>query len=131
MKVLAVDDEQKILTLIAHNLRRASITVKTLSSSSGVYDEVKSWKPVVLLLDINMPIKDGFMVCKEIKSDPETKNTLIFMLSARTQLGDVEKAIQLGADDYLLKPFDALQLADKIRDKVARLSQTKLANPQR
>ena len=118
MKVLAIDDDLHILKLIHYGLTRAGLRVQTCNDSARALEYVGSYRPDVILLDIMMPAPDGFALCEALRQNPEYRRIKIFMLTAKSQMGDVEKALALGADDYIVKPFDPEKLASIIWGKV-------------
>jgi DNA-binding response OmpR family regulator len=104
-KILIVDDEQFILMALTDAVENEGFICLTASDGEEALEVARREKPDLILLDIMMPKKDGFEVCKELKSDPETKHIPVVMLSAKSQAVDIEKGKQVGADDYVTKPF--------------------------
>jgi DNA-binding response OmpR family regulator len=104
-KILIVDDEQFILMALTDAVENEGFVCLTASDGEEALAVARREKPDLILLDIMMPKKDGFEVCKELKSDPETKHIPVVMLSAKSQAVDIEKGKQVGADDYVTKPF--------------------------
>ena len=106
MRILVIDDDQSIRKLLNFNLSASNHEV--ISAVDGL-DGIKkaiALKPDLILLDIMMPIMDGFETCRKLKSDGNTKNIPIFILSAKSQMTDLDEAFDAGADDYIIKPFD-------------------------
>ncbi|MBU0650609.1 response regulator [bacterium] len=114
-KILIVDDEPEIV--LASTIRLTQANYKIVSAYNGK-DGVKKAgeeKPDLILLDISMPEQDGFVSLEKLKQDPLTKQIPVIMLTAKSQTEDVIKATNLGAEDYVVKPFDYLVLLKKIK----------------
>jgi two-component system alkaline phosphatase synthesis response regulator PhoP len=116
-RLLVLDDEPHIANLVKMSLKH-KFDVEDAYSGEEAYEKIKVWRPDVILLDIMMPGVDGFTVCKTLKENPETEDIPIIILSARTQMMDKFKAIDLGADDYVTKPFDPLELENRIESNL-------------
>ncbi len=117
-KILIVDDEEKVRKLVEVTLSIGNFEILHASSGDEGLKMAQEAKPDIILLDVMMPGGlDGFDVCKILKSDPDTQDTYIIMLTAKGQQADKEKGLALGADDYFIKPFSPMELMDKI-DKV-------------
>ena len=108
-KILIIDDEAHIRLLLKRSLRRLEDSgVNILLSEDGKegLEVARRELPDLLLLDIMLPVLNGFEVCKAIRSDPQVKNMHIIFLTAKGQEFDKETGEQAGADDYITKPFD-------------------------
>jgi PleD family two-component response regulator len=79
-------------------------------------DKVKSFKPDLILLDVMMPKKNGFEVCRIVKSDPTTSRIMVLMVTALSELGDVERAVEAGTDDFLSKPVNSLEFQKRVKN---------------
>jgi CheY-like chemotaxis protein len=79
-------------------------------------DKVKSFDPDLILLDVMMPKKNGFEVCRAIKSDPATSRIMVLMVTALSELGDVERAVEAGTDDFLSKPVNSLEFQKRVKN---------------
>ena len=112
--VLVVEDEEHIRTVIEYNLRRLGFDVYTAADGLDGLDLVKRVWPDVVLLDWMMPEMDGLEVLAKLKRDPTTKDILVLMLTAKGMAADIQKALELGADDYITKPFDPASLGQTI-----------------
>src|SRR3989304_4050110 len=104
--VLVVEDEEHIRTVVEYNLRRQGFDVYTAENGLGGLDLARKVRPAVILLDWVMPELEGLEVLAELKRDRATSKILVLMLTARGMAGDMERALRLGADDYITKPFD-------------------------
>ena len=79
-------------------------------------EKVASFKPDLILLDVMMPKLSGFEVCKKIKSDPATANTMVLMVTALNELGDIERAVEAGTNDFLSKPVNRVELIKRVEN---------------
>jgi DNA-binding response OmpR family regulator len=113
-KILIVDDEPDILSLLTLHLKMKHYQVEQTSSPTKVLEIANATKPDLILLDVMMPEMDGFQVAAKLKENEDTKNIPIIFLTARTQTEDKIRGFQVGADDYLVKPFDFEELEIRI-----------------
>lgn len=119
-KILVVDDDQQVLDSIVKNLRLFCSDFEVMSADSG-YEAgilVSQFSPHVIILDIMMPQLDGFKVCESIKSNPETKDIIIIVLTGYSSKENEEKAYQCKADKVLFKPLQTKLLATEIRELI-------------
>lgn len=114
-RVLIVDDEPDILSLLSLHLKLNNYQVFQASNGKKGIETAQLEKPDIIVLDVMMPEMDGFEVAKALKDNPETANTPLIFLTARTQTEDKIKGLMVGADDYLIKPFDFEELQLRIR----------------
>ncbi len=114
-KILVIDDEEDILDLVEYNLKQNGYKVSCISTGEEVLESVHSYKPDLILLDLMLPGVDGFDVCKDLKSQPETKDIPVIMLTAKSEDIDVVTGLELGADDYITKPFSPRVLVARVR----------------
>ena len=113
-KILIVEDEFDILKLIEFNLKKEGFDVIAVSDGESAIKEVRSNKPDLILLDLMLPGIQGLDVCRIIKSNQETKETPIIMVTAMGQEEDIVKGLETGADDYITKPFSIKVLIDRV-----------------
>ena len=113
--ILVVEDERDILQLIAHNLKSADFDVLTAQEGYEVLSVAKNHLPQLIILDLMIPGLDGFEVCKELKRSPVTKDIPVIMLTARGEEVDRIVGLELGADDYVVKPFSPRELILRVR----------------
>ncbi len=113
-KILVVDDEESILDAVKLILVDEGYTVKTIFKGDEVYKQVETFEPDVILLDVLMSGKDGRIICKNLKTNPNTKDIPIIMISAHPSAGETMNDYK--ADDFLPKPFKVDELLD-ILDK--------------
>lgn len=116
--VLIVDDEQHIRLLIEQTLEELEddgVDLLTATNGEEALDVVANQHPDLIFLDVMMPKKNGFEVCRAIKDDPATADTVVFLLTAKGQAFDREQGMAAGADQYLTKPFDPDDLLRRAR----------------
>lgn len=115
-KILVVDDEIHILRIVKYKLESAGYHVLTALNGAEALDIAREDKPALIFLDIMMPGINGYDVCKELKNDPETKDIIIIMLTAKGQEADKIKGLEVGVDEYITKPFSPQDLLDRTKD---------------
>ncbi len=114
-RVLVVDDEPGMVRLLKTNLERLRIEVETARDGVEALEKIASQRFDLVLLDVMMPRKDGFEVLKELRTNPETENLFVVMLSAKVQDKDVFNAYHYGADMYLTKPLNPKEILSLFR----------------
>lgn len=114
-KILVVEDDRDISELITYNLEREGYEVACLYDGSHVVDFVNKRRPELIILDLMLPEVDGIEICRTLKSDPATKPIPIVMLTAKSEEADVVVGLQMGADDYIPKPFSPQVLVARIK----------------
>lgn len=117
-KILVVDDEPHIVNLIKLTLSDDFEVIEAYSGMEAV-EKVKTQKPDLVILDLMMPNMDGFETCAKLRTMPQTKQTPIMILSAKSQIVDKFKSINAGADDYMCKPFDPSELQKRVLSNIA------------
>lgn len=122
LRVLSVEDDEDIQELIRHNLQREGYDVISASDGEEGLNMAKSDSPRLILLDLMMPGLDGLEVCRRLKSDPVSMEIPIIMLTAKSEDSDIITGLELGADDYLTKPFSPKVLIARIRSLLRRVS---------
>lgn len=115
VKILAVDDEATHLHLIATILRAEGFEVLTAEDGQRALDVAKRYHPDLILLDVAMPLLDGWDVLQRLRDDSSTSSTPVFIVTARAQKSDIEHGRRLGVEDYITKPFDPIDLVNRIR----------------
>jgi two-component system alkaline phosphatase synthesis response regulator PhoP len=113
-KILVVDDEIYIVHILDFSLGMEGYDVVTALDGEQALEKIKSEKPDLIVLDIMMPKLDGYEVCKTIKSDPATKHVPVILLSAKGRNVDQKMGFDVGADDYITKPFSPRKLVERI-----------------
>ena len=121
-KILVVEDDRDISELITYNLEREGYETACLYDGSQVVDFVRKRKPEIIILDLMLPEVDGIEICRTLKSDADTKHIPIIMLTAKAEEADVVVGLQMGADDYIPKPFSPKVLVARIKAISRRLA---------
>ena len=119
-KILVVDDEEDILELIRFNLSAEGFQVICAATGEEALERAKSGAPVLILLDLMLPGMDGLEVAKRLKSQAGTREIPIVMLTAKGEEEDIVKGLEMGADDYITKPFSRKVLSARIRAVLRR-----------
>ena len=120
-RVLVVEDDKDIAELIALYLRKAGHTVEIARSGPTGLKGAKEVRPDLIVLDLMLPGMDGLLVCQALRADPETALVPIIMLTARAEEGDRITGLELGADDYVTKPFSPRELTARVAALLRRI----------
>ncbi len=120
IRVLVVEDEHDIRTLILHNLRKDGYLASGAATGEEALKLAEKEKPQLVLLDLMLPGMDGMAVCRKIRRNPDLKNILILMLTARGEEEDMVSGLEAGADDYVVKPFGNRVLLARVRSLLRR-----------
>ncbi|MCB2358199.1 response regulator transcription factor [Clostridium estertheticum] len=115
-KILVVDDEKSILDVLDCALKREGYLVEKAYNGQEALDKVKSFNPHIIILDLMLPVMNGYDVCKKL----EKENIGIIMLTAKNDIVDKLVGLELGADDYLTKPFDLREVIARVKSLVRR-----------
>ena len=115
-KVMVIDDEPDIVKLVKISLEMANFEVIEAFSGKEALEKTQKVIPDIFLLDIMMPEMNGYEVCQRLKSQDRTRNVPVVMLTAKGQKGDVEQGLKVGADEYIIKPFDPYELGEQIHE---------------
>lgn len=119
-RILIADDNPTNVELLEVYLAEIDCDMAVAVDGRDTLDKVASFKPDLILLDIMMPKLSGFEVCKKLKDDPATKGIMILMVTALNELGDIERAVNAGTDDFLSKPVNKVELVKRV-DNMLRL----------
>ncbi len=114
-KILVVEDEEDIQELIRYNLAKEGYQLKVVDSGEPAMAAIRDERPQLILLDLMLPGMNGLELCKWLKSNPQTANLPIVMLTARSEESDIVVGLELGADDYVTKPFSPKVLIARVR----------------
>lgn len=113
-RILVVEDEPDFVRLLTLRLKSWGYEVRAVPTGQEAIQSAQEDPPDLILLDIRLPQMKGQEVCAKLKSDPKTKEIPIIFLSALGMAGEIKKGLDLGAEDYIVKPFDAQELNDRI-----------------
>ena len=128
-RILIVDDEEDVLELVQYNLDRNGYHVETATSGEQAITKTKKKLPDLIILDLMLPGIDGLEVCKKLKSDVKTEGIPIIMLTAKGEEADIVTGLELGADDYVTKPFSPKVLVARVRRLLHRAISRDLERP--
>jgi two-component system alkaline phosphatase synthesis response regulator PhoP len=117
-KILVVDDEPNIVELVRFNLQKEGMAVSCAYDGQACLDMVKADRPGLILLDIMLPKIDGLTVCSTLKGNPEYSAIPIIMLTAKADEFDTVLGLEMGADDYIKKPFSPRELTARIKARL-------------
>ncbi|HAY21615.1 response regulator [Desulfobacca acetoxidans] len=120
--ILVVDDEEDILELVRYNLTKEGYRVTAVATGEEALRTAHSVHPELILLDLMLPGVDGLEVCRQLKQDPKTSHVPIIMLSAKGEEADIVTGLELGAVDYVTKPFSPRVLIARLRAVLRRRS---------
>lgn len=118
-RILLVDDEALLRTLLQHRLMADGYEVLALEDGEGVFDALRDFRPDLLILDGMMPVMDGFEILRRLKSSDDPSPLPVIMLTALNREADIVDALELGAADYLTKPFILGELCQRVRKALA------------
>ena len=115
-KILIVDDEPNIVMSLEYTFKKNNFEVFIARDGQEALDIVKSVFPDIIILDIMMPMVDGYATIEQIKSNTQLAHTKVIFLSAKNKESDIEKGLGLGADAYLTKPFSIKKVIEKVNE---------------
>lgn len=113
-KILIADDNPTNVELLEVYLGDCDCEIAVAVDGLDTLDKVASFEPDLILLDIMMPKLSGFEVCEKVKGDPKTREIMILMVTALNELGDIERAVAAGCDDFLSKPVNKIELVKRV-----------------
>jgi DNA-binding response OmpR family regulator len=120
--ILVIDDDADFLELVNYNLRLDGFDVSQATNGPQGLKLARKKRPAVILLDTTMPDMNGLEVLSELKYNVKTEQIPVFMLTAKTMMGDIERAFDIGADDYVAKPVELQKLGKIIKRKLSKLA---------
>jgi len=118
-KILVVDDEESIRTVVSFTLEQSGYEVETAANGDDALDKVYSFRPDLIILDLMMPLIDGWEVLRLLRTDPATEKIPVILLTAKGEIRDKMFALQQGSADYVVKPFNKKDLLDRVRALLA------------
>ncbi len=127
--ILVVDDDPDIARFVEVNLRSAGYDVAVAGDGEEALEKASELRPDLVLLDVMMPRIDGFEVAQRLRKNPQTANTSIIMLTAKALSADKVTGLQSGADDYIIKPFDPIELLARVKGTLRRAKEMRNLSP--
>ncbi|HEY1066247.1 MAG TPA: response regulator [Pirellulales bacterium] len=115
-RVLIADDNEANVELLDAYLAELNCIVEFARDGKETLEKVASFQPHLILLDVMMPRLSGFEVCERLKGDPATKQIMILMVTALNDLGDIERGVNAGTDDFLSKPVNKIELLKRVEN---------------
>lgn len=122
-KILVVDDEPDLVELVAYNLRKEGFTVSAASNGEDAFEKIRKNAFDLVILDLMLPGIQGADVCRKIRSNPKTEALPVIMLTARSEVSDKIRGLEIGADDYMTKPFSPGELVARVRALLRRTAE--------
>ena len=127
--VLVVDDDTDIARFIEINLRLEGFDVRVAHDGEQAEESIDEFTPDLVLLDVMMPKVDGVELCRRLRANPATANLPVIMLTAKSLSADKVVGLTAGADDYIIKPFDTLELVARVRSTLRRNAEMRAVSP--
>ncbi|MDJ0861463.1 MAG: response regulator [Gammaproteobacteria bacterium] len=118
-RVLVVDDEPNILLSLEFLMTQAGYEVSTATDGEAALQAIEAGRPDVVLLDVNIPKRNGYQVCETIRANPAWGHVRVVMITAKGRDVEREKGLALGADDYIIKPFSTHEVVAKVAEVLA------------
>ena len=115
-RILIADDNEPNRELLEVYLADVDCEIATAVDGADALEKVASFEPDIILLDIMMPKLSGFEVCQQLKADPVTRQIMVLMVTALGELGDIERAVEAGTDDFLSKPVNKIELVKRVEN---------------
>lgn len=115
-RILIADDNAANRELLEAYLVSIECEIETSVDGQDTLDKVESFKPDLVLLDVMMPRLSGFEVCKQMKEGEQTRRVMVLMVTALNELGDIERAVKAGTDDFLSKPVNKIELVKRVEN---------------
>ncbi len=115
-RILIADDNEPTRELLEVYLADIDCEIETAIDGHDTLEKVTSFDPDIILLDIMMPKLSGFEVCQQLKTNPTTRQIMVLMVTALGELGDIERAVEAGTDDFLSKPVNRIELVKRVEN---------------
>ncbi len=128
-RVVIIEDERDVARLLEFNLRGAGFSVVSAGTGAGGLDEVRRHRPDVVVLDLMLPDQSGYDVCKQIRADPAISDAGVLMLTAKGEAEDRILGLEVGADDYVVKPFVVREVVLRLSALANRLAERRAPRP--
>jgi DNA-binding response OmpR family regulator len=120
-KVAVVEDEAELATLIEYNLTRGGFQTRLFNGSENTFRDLENWQPDLIVLDVMLPDRDGFDLCRRLRQGGKLRRTPVIFLTARSEEVDRVLGLEIGGDDYMTKPFSPRELVARIKAHLRRL----------
>ena len=127
-RILVVEDDQDIAELIAHHLGKAGYASEVVHAGDKVLSLVQDEQPSLIILDLMLPGQNGLDICRAIRANPRSSNVPIIIVTAKTEETDRIIGLELGADDYVTKPFSPKELISRVGAVLRRANRTRTTN---
>jgi two-component system alkaline phosphatase synthesis response regulator PhoP len=115
-KILVVDDEPHVIKSLTFVLTKEGYDVSSAENGEDAMAKIRQSKPSLVFLDVMMPKKNGYEVCREVKKDSGLRDIRVIMLTAKGQEADREQGLNVGADEFMTKPFSPMGIVDKVKE---------------
>ena len=122
-KILIVEDEKDIIKMLEYNLKKEGFRILSVQDGEDALDSANKERPDLIILDLMLPGMDGLEVCRNLKGDTKTASIPLIMLTAKSQESDKVVGLELGADDYMTKPFSPRELIARIKAVLRRVKE--------
>jgi two-component system phosphate regulon response regulator PhoB len=129
-RILVVDDEKDLVNLVRYNLEKAGFTVVSAYDGLSVLSMVWKYKPELIILDLMLPDRSGYDICRDLKTDPGTRDIPIIMLTARSSEYNRVTGFECGVEDYVVKPFSPKELVLRVKALHGRTAGTRVRQQQ-
>jgi len=126
-KVVIVEDEAELASLLEYNLNRQGLLTRVISGSKGAVEQMESWKPDLIILDVMLPDGDGFDLCRRLRKNASLARIPVLFLTARSDEVDRVLGLEIGGDDYVTKPFSPRELMARVKAHLRRGDQEEAA----
>ena len=118
-RIVVADDDPIVVRFLSAVFRGEGFDVRTADDGEKALQVIREWRPDLVILDLVMPYRDGYEVCQALRAQEETRVTPVIILSMKEKEQDALRAFEVGADDYIRKPFNALELVARARKLIA------------
>jgi two-component system phosphate regulon response regulator PhoB len=122
-KILVVDDEADVTELVAYHLKAKGFQVEIVNDPNSSIGTARSFLPDLVILDVMMPDLNGIQICRMLRADPKLKKVPVIFLTAKTEENDRVQGLEIGADDYICKPFSTKELTLRVQTILRRLTE--------
>jgi two-component system phosphate regulon response regulator PhoB len=130
-RILVVDDESDVTDLVAYHLKSKGFQVQAINDPNGSIGAARTFVPDLVILDVMMPDLNGIQICRMLRADPKLKKVPVIFLTAKAEENDRIQGLELGADDYICKPFSTKELVLRVQSIIRRLSEAVPEEPKR